>query len=211
VYLPAANEMTNPENDLGMSPEDRDRLEALDGQNGGGAADDSGPGGEAIEERFDPPGPEELRNLREKAAKADENWDKYVRVVADFDNYKKRAAREKTESVRYANESLIERLLPVMDNFEAALAATNAPGAELDSVKQGVTMIHSQLKNFLGDSGVEEIDASGQVFDPNFHEAVSQQPSTEVAEGHVLQQMRKGYKLRDRLIRPAMVVVAKKP
>src|SRR5690606_35242528 len=139
------------------------------------------------------------------------NWDKYLRVFADFENYKKRAIRERSDAVKYANEALVEKLLPVVDNFEAAIAATNAPNATMDSVKTGVNMIYTQLKSFLSDAGVEEIDATGKPFDPNFHEAVSQQPSEEMPEGHVLQQMRKGYKLRDRLIRAAMVVVSKKP
>jgi molecular chaperone GrpE len=154
---------------------------------------------------------EGLTELRAKAAKADEHWDKYVRSTADFDNFKKRAARERTEAIRYANEGLLEKRLPIGDNFEAALAAANASATNVESLKTGVQMIYTQLKSFLSDAGLEEIDALGKAFDPNLHEAVSQQPSAEVQEGQVLQQMRKGYKYRDRLIRPAMVVVAKKP
>jgi molecular chaperone GrpE len=155
----------------------------------------------------------ELAEIKAKAAKADENWEKFVRATADLDNYKKRALRERQDAVKYANEALIERLLPVVDNFEAALAAANAPqgGANVDSLRTGINMIYSQLKNFLADAGVEEIDALNKAFDPNLHEAVSQQPSEEAPEGQVLQQMRKGYRFRDRLLRPAMVVVAKKP
>jgi molecular chaperone GrpE len=157
--------------------------------------------------------PEVLNDLRTKASKADENWEKYVRVVADFDNYKKRAARERTDAVRYANEALVEKLLPVVDNFEAALLAANnaQSAANVDSLRQGVSMIYTQLKNVLSESGLDEVDALNKPFDPNLHEAVSQQPSAEVPEGQVLQQLRKGYKLRDRLVRPAMVVVSKKP
>lgn len=155
--------------------------------------------------------PEEIRELQGRAAKADENWDKYLRLTADFENFKKRAARERSEAIKYANEALIEKLLPIVDNFEAALNAMNAPSADLDSVRTGVSMIYSQIKTFLTENGAEEIDATGRQFDPNLHEAVSQQPSEEVPEGQVVQQMRKGYKLRERLIRPAMVVVAKKP
>ena len=154
---------------------------------------------------------EELQGLRAQAARADENWDKYLRLNADFDNYKKRAARERSEAIKYANEALVEKLLPIVDNFEAALNAMNDPNTDLDSVRTGVRMIFTQVKHFLNEHGAEEIDAVGQPFDPNLHEAVSQQPTEEVPEGQVVQQMRKGYKLRDRLIRPAMVVVAKKP
>ncbi len=158
----------------------------------------------------DHPTPAQLKELRAKAAKADENWDKYLRMVADFENYKKRAARERTDAAKYANEALIEKLLPIMDNFEAALAAAKAPAAKLDSLQQGVGMIAMQLKGFLAEAGAEEIDAVGKPFDPNIHEAVSEIASEEVREGYVAQQMRKGYKLRERLLRPAMVVVAKK-
>lgn len=152
-----------------------------------------------------------ISELKAKAAKADENWDRYLRTAADLENYKKRAQRERADAIKYGNEALVERLLPIVDNFEAALAAASAPNANADSVKTGVNMIYTQIKNFLTETGVEEIDALDKPFDPNLHDAVSQQASEEAPEGQVLQQMRKGYKLRDRLIRPAMVVVAKKP
>jgi molecular chaperone GrpE len=100
----------------------------------------------------------------------------------------------------------------VLDNFDMALAAAGAQPAEASqSLQTGVAMIHQQLRNLLQETGVEEVDAAGKKFDPNWHEAVSQQDSTDVPEGQVLQQLRKGYKLRDRLIRPATVVVARKP
>ena len=157
-------------------------------------------------------GPEQLEELKTRAAKADENWDRLVRTTADFDNFKKRAAREKQEAIRYANEALLEKLVPVLDNFDAALSAAQAgSNSAAQSLQTGVAMIFQQLKKVLIESGLEEVDATGQKFDPNLHEAVSQQESAQVPEGHVLQQLRKGYKLRDRLLRPATVVVAKKP
>jgi molecular chaperone GrpE len=155
---------------------------------------------------------EVLEALRAEAAKAREHWDRLLRTTADFENFKKRSTREKQEAVKFANESLIACLLPILDNFEMAMAATTtAPGEGAQSLQAGVAMIHQQLKKALADAGLEEIDATNQVFDPNLHEAVSQQESKDVPEGHVLQQLRKGYKLRDRLLRPASVVVAKKP
>lgn len=156
--------------------------------------------------------PEQIEDLQNRAAKADENWDRLLRTTADFDNFKKRAARERQEAARYANESLMQKLIPILDNFEMALAAaqTGQPG-NAESLTAGVAMIQQQLKAALVEFGVEEVDATGRPFDPNLHEAVSQQESAEVAEGHVLQQLRKGYKLRDRLLRPATVVVAKSP
>ena len=155
--------------------------------------------------------PEQIIELQERAAKADEHWDRLLRQTADYDNYKKRAAREKLDATKYANESLLQKLIPVVDNFESALAASNTKNASADSLQTGVNMIYSQLKSALADAGLEEIDANHQAFDPNFHEAVSQQETADIPEGHVVQQLRKGYKLRDRLIRPATVVIAKKP
>jgi molecular chaperone GrpE len=150
--------------------------------------------------------------LKAATAKAAENWDKFLRTTADFENYKKRAARERQEAVAYANGALIQKLLPVLDNFEMALAAVgNAPDAAAQSLQAGVAMIASQLRGALTEAGLTEIDATGKPFDPNCHEAVAQQDSTEAPEGHVLQQLRKGYRLRDRLLRPASVIVARKP
>ena len=154
----------------------------------------------------------DIEALKAGTAKAKEYWDKLLRTTADFDNYKKRAARERQDAVKFANEGIIGTLIPVLDNFEMALAATaGSQNAAIQSLQSGVAMIHQQLKKALSDAGLEEVDASNQPFDPNFHEAVSQQESADVPEGHVLQQLRKGYKLRDRLLRPATVVVAKKP
>ena len=156
--------------------------------------------------------PEQIVELENRAAKAEENWDRLVRTTADFDNFKKRAAREKIESAQYASASLLQKLLPVLDNFEMALAAAQAAKeAKNDSLQSGVAMIQSQLKSVLTESGLEEVDATGKPFDPNFHEAVSEQESADVVEGNVLQQLRKGYKFKERLLRPATVIVAKKP
>ena len=156
--------------------------------------------------------PEQIAELQNRAAKADENWERLLRTTADFDNFKKRAAREKIESAQYATFSLLQKVLPVLDNFEMALAAAqSAKDDKLTSLQAGVQMIQQQLKSVLTETGLEEINATGQVFDPNFHEAVSEQESADVAEGNVLQQLRKGYKFKDRLLRPATVIVAKKP
>lgn len=159
-----------------------------------------------------PLSPEQIAELQARAAKAEENWERLLRTTADFDNFKKRAAREKTEAIHYANVALMQKLLPILDNFEMALAAAqNAEGDKLAAFQSGVAMIQQQLKAALTETGLEEIDAAGQPFDPNFHEAISEQESHETPEGNVLQQLRKGYKLKDRLLRPATVVVAKKP
>ena len=155
--------------------------------------------------------PGQIEDLKTRAAKADEHWDRLLRTTADFENFKKRAARERQEAVRFANESLIEKLVPVLDHFDMAMNATRTTAPDAQSLQAGVAMISQQLRKVLADAGLEEIDATGRSFDPNWHEAVSQQETAETPEGQVLQQLRKGYKLRDRLIRPATVVVAKKP
>lgn len=160
----------------------------------------------------EPLSPEQIAELQAKATKADEHWDRLLRLTADMDNFRKRAARDRDDAVRNAQERILSKLLPVVDNFEMAMqVASTSEGASLDSLKSGVQMILSQVKGVLSESGVEEIDATGQPFDPNLHEAVSQAESADVAEGSVLQQLRKGYKMRDRLMRAATVVVAKKP
>ena len=156
--------------------------------------------------------PEQLAELKERAGKADENWERLLRTTADFDNFKKRAAREKQEAIKFANEGLLQKLLPVLENLDMALAATQAARPEDgQSLQSGVNMISQQLKNVLMEAGLEELDALGKPFDPNLHEALMQKETPDVPEGQVVQQLRKGYKFRDRLLRPAGVVVAKQP
>lgn len=158
------------------------------------------------------PTPAQIEELKAQAAKAAEHWDRLVRQSADFENYKKRAARERQDAVKYATESLMQKLLPILDNFEAALTAVQSSNAEANqSLLTGVSMIQQQLKGVLTEAGLEEIEAQGKPFDPNLHEAVSQAESAEHPEGNVMQQLRKGYRLRDRLLRPATVIVSKGP
>ena len=154
---------------------------------------------------------EQIDALKEKAAKADEYWARLLREAADFENFKKRATREKDEAKKYANESLLQSLIPIVDNFDMALSAASGDKVNVESLKQGISMVQGLLKKTLNDAGLEEIDASGKKFDPTFHEAVSQQETADVPEGQVVQQIRKGYKFRERLLRPASVIVAKKP
>lgn len=155
--------------------------------------------------------PEQFEELKSRAAKADEHWGRLLRSTADFENFKKRAARERQDAVKFANEALIQKLLTVLDSFEMALAAAQTGPADGQSLQAGIAMTQQQLRNVLAEAGLEEVDAGGKAFDPNLHQAVSQQETDAVPEGHVAQQLRKGYKLRERLLRPASVVVAKKP
>jgi len=143
---------------------------------------------------------EQLEDLKARATKADDAWERLVRTTADFENFKKRAARERQEAARFANESLIQKLIPVLDNFEMALGAAQSAGLKskvlslesdaepnraerpetldarlqtLDRFQAGIAMIQQQLKGVLADAGVAEVDATGQPFDPHLHEAVS--------------------------------------
>lgn len=155
---------------------------------------------------------EDFKVLKESAATSDERWDRVLRLSAEFENFKKRAARERQDAIRYANESMLERLIPVMDTFEMALMAVkSADAGSIDSLKMGVEMIANQLKTTLSDEGLEEINAENQMFDPKIHEAVSKEAREDVEEGRVLSQTRKGYKLKDRLLRPSSVIVAVAP
>lgn len=146
-------------------------------------------------------------------AQAEEWKDKCLRVAADLDNYRKRVTREKVEHTKYAAQHLLMRLLPIIDNFELALQHAEPPDATNASAARqfidGLKMTLSQMHALLRDSGVEIVNAEGQTFDPQLHEAVSHLESDQHAAGAVMQQLRKGYRLHERLLRPATVVVSK--
>lgn len=131
-----------------------------------------------------------------------------LRTQADFENFRKRAAREKEDASKYANAGFLEKLLPILDNFELGLNAARTDAKD-SAIFKGMDMVAKQLTDFLTGVGVETVKAEGETFDPNLHEAVAQEASTEVPEGVILRQLRKGFKLRDRLLRPAMVMVSK--
>ena len=147
-------------------------------------------------------------NLVEAQEKIDELNTRILRLTADYDNFRKRSQRDKDDVRQYANQDILEKLLPVLDNFEMAITAVKDADP---SIKDGVQMIYDQLFNVLKDSGMEPIDAIGEQFDPNLHEAISQEESAEVEEGKVIQQVQRGFRLNDRLVRAARVVVAKAP
>jgi molecular chaperone GrpE len=133
-----------------------------------------------------------------------------MRSQADFENYKKRSAREKEEAIKYANTSLLEKLVPIIDNFELGLAAAKTGGEE-SPIYSGMSLVLKQLNDFLIDKGLQSIEAVGQKFDPNLHEAIAHEPSGEFPEGTVIRQARRGYRFKDRLLRPATVVVSSGP
>lgn len=130
--------------------------------------------------------------------------EKYVRLFAEYDNYRKRTAKEKTETFNNATAKCIENLLPMVDSFERSLEFECAD----ENFKNGMIMIFNQLKEILAKMNVTEIEALGTEFNPNIHNAISQQEDTDYASGYVCMVYQKGYKLGDKLIRPAMVAVA---
>jgi molecular chaperone GrpE len=153
---------------------------------------------------------EMFRAVLAQAAQAAELKDRLLRAQAEWDNSRKRILREKEEAVRYAGEAILERLLPVLDNFETGMQAAKT-ATDVKAIAQGLEMVLAQFQQVLRDAGVEPINAVGQPFDPHRHEALGHHESHEHPEGHVLTQIRKGYKLKDRLLRAASVFVAKPP
>lgn len=131
-----------------------------------------------------------------------------LRTAAEMDNLRKRTAREREDAIRYANQRLLEDLLPVIDNFEMGMQAASQDTKSMIYI--GMDMVRRQLNDFLSGQGVEEIPTTG-AFDPNLHDAVAQEESAEGEEGRILKVTRRGFKLRDRLLRPASVVVSKLP
>jgi len=130
-----------------------------------------------------------------------------LRSQADFENYKKRSAREKEEATQYANRSLLERLVAIIDNFELGLAAAKEQGKQ-SPIYSGMVLVQKQLNDLLAENGLQPIEAEGKMFDPNLHEAIAHEPSDQVPEEIVLRQTRRGYRFKDRLLRPAKVVVS---
>ena len=132
-----------------------------------------------------------------------------LRSQADFENYKKRAAREKEDAVKYANSSLLQRLVSILDNFELGLAAAKTE-SEHSPIYSGMVLVQKQLNDLLEENGLQTVEAEGKKFDPNLHEAIAHEPS-ESPEETVIRQARRGYRFKDRLLRPARVVVSSGP
>ena len=155
------------------------------------------------------PSPEEQLAAAKKEAA--DNYARYLRAVADLENYRKRTVREKDELRQYAATRVLEDLLPVLDNLALGLAAAKQTGAEMKGLIGGVEMVMAQLKAALANHGLVEIDPAGQAFDPHQHQAISHQPSATIPAEHVLTVVRTGYALNGRLLRPASVIVSSGP
>ncbi len=137
---------------------------------------------------------------------ADAN-DRNLRLMAEFDNYRRRTAKEQLELIETANGKLLEKLSEVQDNFERAFASENK-AQDLEAFEKGMQMIYNQFAKILTDAGLEQIDPTGAEFDPNMHEALMQQPSETVPEGHVVTVFQKGYKLKNKILKTAKVIVS---
>jgi len=133
-----------------------------------------------------------------------------LRSQADFENYKKRCAREKEDASKYANASLLERLVAIVDNFKLGLEAARGE-SEQSPIYSGMTLVLKQLNDFLAENGLQAIEAEGKKFDPNLHEAIAHEPSEQFPEGTVIRETRRGYRFKDRLLRPSSVVVSSGP
>lgn len=138
---------------------------------------------------------------------AEENYQKLLRVQADYDNFRRRTRLEKEEFAKYASEKLVEQLLPVYDNFDRAIEAGKG-SSDYDALLKGVDMIFRQFAAILESEGVTPIEAVGQPFNPEFHQAVMQVETDEYEEGIVVEELQKGYKMKDKVIRPSMVKVS---
>lgn len=147
--------------------------------------------------------------LKATEQEAQENYDRLLRVSAEFENYKKRASREMEEFRKFSNQSLIKELLSVVDNLELAMSSTSGHEAIDQGLLQGLEMTHREILKVFEKFAVKPISASGEPFDPTYHEAVMQEETDEVPENTVVNEMQKGYLIHDRLLRPSMVVVAK--
>ena len=160
---------------------------------------------EIKEETQDEPTSEAAEKTEEEKAEDEDLNTKYVRLMADFQNFKKRTEKQKSDIHAYANEKIVSKLLEVMDNFERALQIEDE---NIKSFKEGMELIFKQLKDVLKDAGVAEIEAENAVFDPNYHNAVMMEDTDKVESGMVSEVLQKGYTLNGKVVRPSMVKVA---
>jgi molecular chaperone GrpE len=156
---------------------------------------------EAIEE------PKEIDPMADLQKQLNESKDKYLRLSAEFDNYRKRTQREKMDLIRFGSEDILKAILPLVDDFERAMKSTQNT-TDIEAVKQGLVLIHGKFSEFLKNSGVQVIDALGQDLDTDLHEAITKIPvQDETQKGKIVDVVEKGYKLNDKVIRFAKVVM----
>ena len=192
--------MTEPSPDPVTQPQSESVFPDTEHSEGNSTAEQTSAAAEAIPQ--DP--------MEALAAEVDRWKDLAYRSQAELDNFRKRSAREAQDTRAYANGELLRSVLPILDNFEMGLQAAKAE-SEKSMVFIGMQMVHRQFQDFLKDSGMQEVEAEGKTFDPNVHDAVSKEASDDVAEGTVLRVTRRGFRLKDRLLRPASVIVSSGP
>lgn len=214
---PTAEEKAKFENDVLKAAQDAMKMEAEANKAGAAQADANATDsechpeqsasdveGSSAEQPAEPAAEDPTAAL--KAALADAN-DRNLRLMAEFDNYRRRTAKEQLELIETANGKLLEKLSEVQDNFERAFASENK-AQDLEAFEKGMQMIYNQFAKILTDAGLEQIDPTGAEFDPNMHEALMQQPSETVPEGHVVTVFQKGYKLKNKILKTAKVIVS---
>lgn len=190
--------------DTNEEPKPEENEESQDGQEETGASNPEAAPAEAAEA---PSLEDQLVAAKEEGR---QHHERYLRTVADWENYRRRMTREKEELRLHSVSGLLEEFLPVLDNLDLGLqTAANHP--EAANVAQGFQMVADQIRGILERNGVKEIDPAGEAFDPHKHEALTHQPHDEIPEGHVVQVVRKGYSLNERLLRPASVTVSSGP
>ena len=197
--LKAAEDAMEMDGSTGSPTEDK----ADAAQSADAPADAEQPVEEATEQSAEPTESAEEILKAELAAANDRN----LRLMAEFDNYRRRTAKEQLELIETANGKLLEKLSEVQDNFERAFASENK-AQDLEAFEKGMQMIYNQFAKILTDAGLEQIDPTGAEFDPNMHEALMQQPSETVPEGHVVTVFQKGYKLKNKILKTAKVIVS---
>ena len=219
---PTAEEKAKFENDVLKAAEDAMKMEAE--ANKAGASDQgAGDAQEQPAENADSPAENATAAGAEQSAEAAADStespedilkaelaaanDRNLRLMAEFDNYRRRTAKEQLELIETANGKLLEKLSEVQDNFERAFASENK-AQDLEAFEKGMQMIYNQFAKILTDAGLEQIDPTGAEFDPNCHEALMQQPSETVPEGHVVTVFQKGYKLKNKILKTAKVIVS---
>ena len=154
--------------------------------------------------------PEEIEELRKKAAERDEYHNKWLSALAECDNTRKRMEKERANSIKFANEDIIMKLCPIMDNFDRAISAMDKADDKM-AVIDGIKMVQKEFHRVLEDNGVIRIKTEGEKFDPHLHEALEIIETDKYPDGDIIEEARPGYTLNNRLIRPAQVKVAKAP
>ncbi len=205
------------EQDVLKAAQDAMNLEADGSTSSPTGSDNAGASQESAEKPADAEAPKAEEKSAEPAAAPDpteilkqqlaEANDRNLRLMAEFDNFRRRSAKEQLELIEVANGKLLEKLSEVQDNFERAFASENK-AKDLEAFEKGMQMIYNQFAKVLTDAGLEQIDPTGKEFDPNLHEALMQQPSDTIPEGHVVTVFQKGYKLKNKILKTAKVIVS---